>query len=131
MPSGLFRNPNAYDRDLEAASEAYAPTRNAGTARVSGAARGQTSTQVDTSYFDLPLVLEAGPLAALCYLASLLYTTRHATNGVIPAGALGALTDWEQLGTTGRQAADRCVAVGLMERTGNSYRLLDYRQGSR
>ena len=87
---------------------------------------GRLRMMVDTAFFDLPLVLDAGPVAALTYLAAYFYTTRHATNGMISRGAVGALLDWSQLGITGQDAAERCIAVGMMERAGNGYRLLDY-----
>jgi hypothetical protein len=84
---------------------------------------------LDTSFFDLPVILEAGAVAALCYLAAYLWTVKHGTRGVIPSGAIGSLCDWSQLGSVGAEAADRCVAVGLMERVNNGYRLCEYHRG--
>ena len=81
---------------------------------------------IDTAFFDLPLILDAGPVASLCYLAALLYTQKHGTNGWIPQGAIGSLTDWDAMGCTGREAADRCVTVGLFDRIGGGYVMRDY-----
>jgi hypothetical protein len=87
---------------------------------------GRLRMMIDTAFFDLPMVLDAGPVAALTYLAAYFYVTRHATNGKISKGAVGALLDWSQLGVSADQAAERCIAAGLMERTGNGFRLGDY-----
>src|SRR5215831_7010761 len=77
---------------------------------------------LSTTFFGEPRVLDAGPVAALCYLASYLWVSKHGTDRITP-GAVGALTDWSQLGMTGVQAAEMCVQCGLMERMTNGYRL--------
>jgi hypothetical protein len=81
---------------------------------------------LSTQFFAEPRVLDAGPVAALCYLGSYLWVSKHGTDR-ITAGAIGALFDWSQLGVTAAEAAERCVVCGLMERITNGYRLLSYK----
>jgi hypothetical protein len=127
-PAGLYRNPNAaYRSDEEPTPDPYRML-PAGKA-TNGRMTGMTMLTLDTSFFDLPIVLEAGPMAALCYLGAYLWTVKHGTKGMIPTGAIGSLCDWGQLDSVGTMAADRCVAVGLMERVSGGYRLLDYKGG--
>jgi len=114
-------------RSDEAVSSPYRLSANtANTTPVMDNQTGRQRTLIDTAFFDLPMVLDAGPAAALTYLAAYFYVTRHATNGTISRGAIGALLDWSQLGVTADQAIERCMAIGLMERAGNAFRLLDY-----
>jgi|SRR5215471_1574933 len=121
---GLYRNPNAFDMSPE--EGVTAPYRLPAGSMKSGQKPMTSSLTLDTRFFDLPIPQEGGPLAQLCYLAAYCYVERHGTQGYIPAGAVGTLTDWEQLGVTGREAAERCCRAGMMERSGGGYRLLAY-----
>jgi hypothetical protein len=70
-----------------------------------------TWVRIDDSFTDHPKVLAAGPLAALLQLRALCYSSRHLTDGFIPAGAVqGLIAD---LGHPRSEASGQASAQGL------------------
>jgi len=67
-------------------------------------------------------VVEAGHEAAWLYICSLAYASRHLTDGFIPKGIVGRLSDLPDP----KASADRLCEVGLWHKESAGYRVHDY-----
>lgn len=84
-----------------------------------------TWAKFDDGIYDHPKVIEAGRDARELFFASIVYSSRHLTDGVIPRGALRILQAWTEIDDTAA-CADRLIEVGLWEVHEDGYRIGDY-----
>lgn len=88
-----------------------------------------TWVKIDDAAHTHPKVLAAGPDGVCLWLAGLCYANAHATDGAIPARALGALypsDDWTRADRV--RLAARLVEAGLWEVTADGWRIHGYEE---
>ena len=84
-----------------------------------------TWARFDDGIYDHPKVIQAGRDARELFFASVVYSSRHLTDGVIPRGALRILQAWTEIDDPAA-CADRLIEVGLWESDGVNFRIHDF-----
>jgi hypothetical protein len=78
--------------------------------------------KLDDAFAEHPKIQRAGAAAAWLYVCGLCYCARHLTDGVIPGAAVARLADLRRPSVE----AERLVAAGLWEASGEDFRVHDY-----
>ena len=85
----------------------------------------------DDQFPDHPKVVAAGPFAAWLYVCGIAYSSRHLTDGFVPAAAVSRLADFEAAGVKKTLAnCDRLATIlcenGLWHEVDGGYVIHDY-----
>lgn len=86
-----------------------------------------TWVRVADTFPDHRKVVDAGYQAAWLYVTMLCHSSRNLTDGFVPTGVLGRLSDLPQP----RKHVDRLVTVGLIEQVEGGWQIVNYDQWQR